>query len=354
MKKRILSVIISVCLIIISACCGFSVSAADINEGKIEIPTIDANVGDSVVVPIKITENPGIMAVTVSVTYDPSVLKYETFYYGDVFTDYTIANHKDRKLIRLVICERRNKKTDGNIISFKFKVLDNAKAELTKIGLEYSRGDFCNWNLDKIMPEVVSGGINVAFNGSNCTHKSYGEWKEVTKPVCEEVGVSERACKLCGHKELKEIPPIGHTYSDIWTVDKPATAESDGTMSRYCIRCDDYVDRINFSLEQSEKEEIKNEIWEDVTDKELGEQLFKDQNPDKELTPNKPADTDKENEDSVFNPDNILNNILSENEDTDSSIPSVAEKIAEAIPEYESIFKAFVIAVGVLLLLIIF
>ena len=356
MKKSIVSVLISVCIILMTLCGGFSTSAAEIKAGKIEIPTIDANVGDSVMVPIKIIENPGIMAVTVSITYDPSVLKYEAFYYGDVFTDYTIANHKDRSLIRLVICERRNKTTDGSIVNFKFKVLDTAKAELTKIGLEYSKGDFCNWNLDKIMPEVISGGINVAFNGKNCPHKSYGEWKEVSKPVCEEVGVSERECKLCGHKELKEISPIGHTYSDVWTIDKPATAESDGTMSRYCIRCDDYVDRVNFSLEQSEKEDIKNEMWADLSDNKVGEQLFKEQHPDEELTQNKPAENTENAEDKkpLFNTDEIINNLLPEDSDIDENTATITEIIEEAFPQFNSIIKFFTIGIVVLLMLIIF
>ena len=89
-----------------------------------------------IMIPIKIIENPGIMAVTVSITYDPTAIKYQDFYYGDIFTDYTIAVHPDRKLIRLVICERRNRTENGNIISFKFKILDEAKAELKGVTLE--------------------------------------------------------------------------------------------------------------------------------------------------------------------------------------------------------------------------
>ncbi len=298
MKKRLFFITACICLIM---CIIFSVptvSAVEIKKGIIEVATVDGNVGDEVIVPIKIKENPGIMAVTISVTYDSSALEYVSFYYGGVFNDYTVADHPTRNLIRLVICETRDKKTDGKVISFKFKIKSNAKAELTKIGIDYKLGDFCNWNLDKIMPQVVSGGVNVAFNGQNCPHKEYGDWTVVTEPVCSNVGVSERVCKLCGHKELKEIPAIGHTYSDKWTVDKPATAEKEGTMSRYCIRCDSFVDRVTFSLEQTKNENIKNEFWADVEDNKVAEQLFAEQNPGSKPTEN----SDPENTESKETP----------------------------------------------------
>ncbi len=299
MKKRILAF-----GVVLSLLCGLiilptNVSAVQINKGKIQIDTVEGVTGGDVVVPIRIIENPGIMAVTVSVTYDPNVLKYDGFYYGGVFNDYTIADHPSRKLIRVVICDTRDKTKDGKIISFKFKIAEDAKAELTKIDMQYSSGDICNWYLDKIMPEVVSGGVNVAFNGKNCTHKGlYGDWTVVSEPVCKEVGVKERVCSQCGAKDYAEIEPIGHTYSDTWTVDKPATAESDGTMSRYCIRCDDYVDRITFSLEDSEKENIDNTIWEDLDDKETGEELFKEQNPGKKPTVNSNTESTKDSNES--------------------------------------------------------
>ena len=284
--KRILSIVFIACFIIGIFCSTPTVSAADIKQGIVEVSTVEGITGEEVVVPVSIKENPGIMAVTISITYDPAALEYFSYYYGNVFNDYTVAAHPDRKLVRVVICETRNKKKDGKIISLRFKVKKDAKAELSPITVEYSRGDFCNWDLDKILPEVVSGGVEVAFNGENCPHKNYGEWSVVTEPVCKEVGVKVRTCDFCGHNDYKEIEAIGHTYSDNWTVDKPATEDSDGTMSRYCIRCDDYVDRITFSLEQSEKEEIDNTIWEDFSDKETAEEIFKEQNPGKKPTKN--------------------------------------------------------------------
>ncbi len=409
MKKRIFSICIIFCVIIGMLFSVPTVSAAEIKKGIIEIASVEGEVGEEVVVPIAIKENPGIMAVTVSITYDPEVLEYVSYYYGNVFNDYTVAAHPDRKLIRLVICDTRNKRNDGNIISFRFNVTDKAKAEFTKINLEYSKGDLCNWNLDKIMPEVVSGGVEVAFNGENCPHKKYGEWKVISEPACKEVGVNERVCDFCGHKEYKETSPIGHTYSENWTVDKPATAEKDGTMSRYCIRCDDYVDRITFSLEQSEKEEIDNIIWEDVADKETAEEIFKEQNPGKKPTQNttsikdgssskdktssgsssagkdeKPKDSSNNTEESnssekptqnpeqnpnsdekqdsstteskqeLLDTDKILEELFPEIETADGETVNVYEKLLEAFPDFEKTLKISQAFIIILLFIIVF
>ena len=156
-------------------------------------------------------------------------------------------------------------------------------------------------------------------------------------------------------RELKELKAIGHTYSDNWTVDKPATAEQEGTMSRYCIRCDDYVDRVTFTLDQSDKENIKNEIWEDIPDKNVGEEIFKEQNPGQQLTPNEPPmDSDDSGEqENIFDAENIINSILPE-DSTESDAVTVLEKIKEAIPDIETYLDIFKIAIGVLLLLIVF
>lgn len=324
--KRLFSLILTGCFIIGILCFAPTVSAADIKQGIVEVSKVNANVGEEIVVPVQIKENPGIMAITISVTYDPAALEYFSYYYGNVFNDYTVAAHPDRKLIRVVICETRNKTKNGNIISLRFKVKKEAKAQFYPITVEYSRGDFCNWDLDKIMPEVVAGGVEVAFNGENCPHKNYGEWTVVTEPVCEEVGVKVRVCDFCGHNDYKEIKAIGHTYSDVWTVDKPATAESDGTMSRYCIRCDDYVDRITFSLEQTEKEEIDNTIWEDFTDKETAEDIFEEQNPGKEPTKNSPSNKNESNSKPSADKDSSKDKVSSNTSSKDKTSSSTSSK----------------------------
>lgn len=296
MFKKILSALTVLCLVCTLFSMSFSVSAAQINKGKIEIDKVKAITGDTVVVPVRITENPGIMAITISITYNSKALTYEKFLFGEIVNDYTVVAHPDKNIIRFVNCESRNRTKTGVLVYLQFKVGENAEADFYEIDINYSAGDFCNWDLDKIMPEIVAGGVEVEFNGKNCSHKKYGEWSLSAKPSCEENGLNQRVCKTCGHIDYKETAPIGHEYSNNWTIDQPATKEEDGIMTRYCIRCDDYVDRITFSLEQSSKGEIKNEINQDIPNNKFTEEIFKEQNPDKELTTSKPASNTQKNE----------------------------------------------------------
>ena len=112
----IISLLLGVC---------FTASAADGNDGHITVDTVTAVNGDTVVVKLTMSENPGIMAMTISVTYDSSVLTYEKFYRG-YLRDYTVADHPDENLIRFVNCENGNARNNAVIVSFQFKVKDSA------------------------------------------------------------------------------------------------------------------------------------------------------------------------------------------------------------------------------------
>jgi len=400
MLKKLISFILVLCLTATLCVSGFTASAAIVNAGKIEIDRVSAVTGDTVVVPIRMTENPGIMAITISITYNSKALEYEKLLYGNIVNDYTVVAHPDKNIIRFVNCESRDRTATGALVYLQFKVKEDAEADFHEMDIEYSAGDFCNWNLDKIMPEVTPGGVEVAFNGNNCTHKKYGEWTVAAEPSCDESGLDQRVCQTCGHIDLRDNAPIGHVYSDKWTIDQPATKEQDGIMTRYCIRCDDYVDRITFSLSQSEEGNIKNEINEDVLVDDYTEEIFKEQYPDKELTDSKPAatkkednssenkdssssgsdntsssdshqssDTDSKNnvadkKDDSSKPDSnsdkkgntiteIIDSIAPEVENSAGESVSVLEKIAEVFPNFENITNAFELAIIIIILLVI-
>lgn len=248
------------CVILLFSAFMFSASAENgvDKSGNINIATVDAAVGDTVIVPVTITENPGIMAITVNFTYDSSTLEYVGYSKGNIFSDYGVKAFPEENRIRFVNCESGDKKKDGTFLSFEFKVKEDAKMGLSKIGLRYSKGDFCNYDLEKLMPTIISGGVNVAFNGSNCDHKKYDEWYEATPATCEQQGVEQRNCKTCGHTEQRKTEKLPHKYSEEWTVKTPATKDSVGYMVRYCNYCDNYTDKLEYSLEQSEDTGINN------------------------------------------------------------------------------------------------
>lgn len=258
----------------------FRAAAAE-SDGHITVSTVTAANGDSVIVMLKMENNPGIMAITVSLTYDSSALTYERYYQG-YLRDYTVADHPDQNLIRFVNCENGNNRNNGIMIGFKFKVKEDADFGFYPITVDYKQGDFCNWKLEKLMPEITSGGISIEYNGKNCSHKKYGEWETVAPPKCETAGAKQHACVKCGHIEIADIAPTGHDYSAEWTVDEPATKEKAGKMSRHCKNCDAVTDLLTFTLSEAEENGIKNEQSGEVKPSDFTDKLKKEQLPEAE------------------------------------------------------------------------
>lgn len=67
-------------------------------------------------------------------------------------------------------------------------------------------------------------------------HKD-GVWKEVKKATCTAKGSKELHCSVCDAViKTEEIPALGHQYG-AWTTTKAATALAAGTKTRTCTRC---------------------------------------------------------------------------------------------------------------------
>lgn len=381
MKKTIsLFLVLSICLSIFAF--SLNTSAAVVNKGIITIGKKSANVGDEIYIPIDISENPGIMAITISITYDSNSLEYIEFLKGRVLKDYTVADHPSKNIIRFVSCESTDKMRNGTLLTLRFKVKDNAEWDFSEISIKYSQGDFCNWYLDKIMPTIVSGGVDVAYNGTNCSHKNYGEWQTVAEPTCVSEGVKERICKKCKHVDSQKIATVGHTYPEDWTIEKAATKDKPGTMVRYCISCNSFVDRIEYTIADSEEGGFDNQIGTEIPKNDVIIDNFKEQNPDKEFTPinppfeQKPADsqnssqsttdnkTESNNptikdildglfgkEDSSDNKD-IQTDSNSDINDTTDKMAAIKAKITEVFPNHEVIKDSFKTAFIILILMI--
>ena len=268
--------VFSLCLTVPSA----SAEEADkYKDGHITIDTVSALNGDSVIVKIMMENNPGIMAMTISITYDSSALEFERYYWG-YLGDYTVVDHPDKNLIRFVNCETRNYYENEKMISLQFKVREDADFGFYPIDIEYKSGDFCNWKLEKFMPAVTAGGVEVLYTGENCSHKNYSEWTVATEAWCTEPGAKQRVCEKCGHVELGEIPPIGHDFAPEWTIDEQATENTPGKMSRHCTRCDAVTDVLTFTLEQSEDNGLDNETGTVVKPSDITDDLMEEQLPD--------------------------------------------------------------------------
>lgn len=243
----------------------FTVSAAAETEPVIIVSSNTAKKGEEASILLSISNNPGIMAITVSVTYDPDSLEYIS-YAGGILSDYTVADHPEKGYIRFVCCESGDISENGVLVTFNFKVKETAGSGLHKIDIDYSKGDFCNWDEELIMPEIISGGITV--EDEKCGHK-YSEWETVIAASCETIGKMQRTCSACGITEQKDISATGHSFNDFWTVDSPATNSQKGQMSRHCTVCGVKTDIKEFSSEQVKEYDLPKKQGEAVSPNEF-------------------------------------------------------------------------------------
>lgn len=263
--KRLLSILF--CIIINVSMCCFSVSAAEEKTFELTLSATTAVPGDTVVFNLDVKNNPGIMAATFTLHYDPEVLEYEKYIAGILSRD-TSARHDG--YVSFVFCGASDRVGDGTLYGFQFKVKDTAKAGFSAVTIknihssQYGdslKGCFANWIGDRLLPTITSGGVDIGYTGSNCDHK-FGEWETVVPAGCKTAGVRSHICAVCGHNAQEEIPAIGHIYEENWTIDRAATSLNDGVMSRHCTGpgCESTDSQLVFTLRDAEGNGFSNTV----------------------------------------------------------------------------------------------
>lgn len=222
--------------------------------------------GDFVVVKVMMSENPGIMAMTFTVSYDSDALTFVKYSVGK-WNDYTIVDHPDKGYVSFVNCELKNRKYNGAIFTVQFVVNDTAKPgkhdfKIMNIHPEkYGdalNGCFATKEHTPITPTIINGSVTIGKTCSNSGH-TFEDFKTTLAPTCIATGLKTRSCTVCGHTESEELKEIDHVYDNDWTVDVVATAEQTGIMSRHCKNCSAVTDKVYYSLEESKENEIENE-----------------------------------------------------------------------------------------------
>ncbi len=237
----------------------FAFTAAAATTPNISLSNVKAMPGEAVTIDIKISNNPGIMAMSFCITYDKTAFEY-TGYNKGYLSKYTIKDHADKGQVAFVNDEAGDKANDGTILSVKFNVKDNAAPGKHTITIANQNREkhgnrlhnsFSNSNLKYIVPTVTAGSITVGETCENAGHK-YGEWQIISPADCTNTGSKTHSCIRCNnHTETVEIP-ITHDFEDEWTVDKAATPTEDGIMSRHCKLCNAVTDTFTFTYEEVE------------------------------------------------------------------------------------------------------
>lgn len=253
MKKTKIIASLFLCIILCASMCTTALAAPTPN---IKISNEAAMAGNEVTISVSITGNPGIMAMTFSITYDKSQFEFIDVTKGFVSTP-VYKNHSDKGYVAFSISETSDKTASGNIISIKFKIKDNAKPGKYTIALgnpNYEKyganidNCFSNSKQDLIVPKITNGSITVESECDRIGH-NFGGWTVTDKPSCTKEGLKIRTCARCGSIEEVTLP-FNHDVEKEWTVDKAATPDENGIMSRHCKLCEERFDEITFTYEE--------------------------------------------------------------------------------------------------------
>lgn len=77
---------------------------------------------------------------------------------------------------------------------------------------------------------------NMTFHAIDGDSHDYANWKVVKEATCEEEGLKEGACSICGTKGTEVIPAKGHSF-DEGVITKEPTTKEDGIKTYTCSVC---------------------------------------------------------------------------------------------------------------------
>lgn len=212
-NKKILRRLQSICLsllLILSMFSAMPVHAAGITE--VIFGEVTAKVGDEVIVPVSVKNNPGIASFRFRVSYDTDVFEFISATEGSLLTLGTLSSttNADAKTMTFQWFAEENIYGDGEFVQLKFKVLKSDIGDHS-FNVTYLENDIVNDNLESIPFEVNNVKIIII-----CTSHTYDNDCDTECNVCHETrtinhtydGDCDTECNIC--HETRTAP---HRYS---------------------------------------------------------------------------------------------------------------------------------------------
>lgn len=161
--KKIISLLLSV-FMILSTISPLSVTA-EIDSPTITVGSVTDVAGSTVIIPVTVENNPGILGATLQLTYDEGLTLVDATN-GDAFSvlDLTKPQTYDSpcKFVWDELDVAPEDVKDGTILNLEFAVSENAiSGKEYKIGLSYSKNSIVDRDLNSIDVTIVNGSINV-------------------------------------------------------------------------------------------------------------------------------------------------------------------------------------------------
>ena len=131
-----------------------------VDKGNVTIGNFEGKTGDVIDVPIKLSENPGILAGMFIFEYDSKALEYVDYEQGDILDEYEVNATAGKVACVISSSALEDSKKNGTIITLQFKVKDGAaKGDYI---IKYSdESQISNLNEEWIKPQISDGKITV-------------------------------------------------------------------------------------------------------------------------------------------------------------------------------------------------
>ena len=229
MKKLISFIVIAAMLI---GC--FTVGAIASGTPTMTVSSENAKPGDTVTVKFSIANNPGVMALSVPVSYDTARLESPTFTESGM-TGWTFGT--------VALWDASSNSTfEGTMFEITFHVKDDAANGIAVVSI--GAVEAMNIDEEEIAFSVVSGGVEVK---APHTH----EWDNgtITTPAtCTTDGVKTFTCSGCDEIKTETVPALGHNWSE-WTVTTEASCSAKGTETRVCANDESHTETRDIAID---------------------------------------------------------------------------------------------------------
>lgn len=211
--------ILYVSMILIVLCSLFVVPVHAAEGGSLRLTSASGNPGDTITLQVNLNSNPGLVTMTIKVSYDTSVIQLINVSDTGLLVGAQLnTRYSSPYTISWVdgATTNNNNKT-GTIAIFTFKILDSAAAGDSKVTLQFIDSYDTDYNENSF--SVSSGKVTV-----NCNH-SYGKWDDAGN------GQHTRICSACS-----DIDSNNHIWSNGVVTKHPSCKES-GVKTYMCTIC---------------------------------------------------------------------------------------------------------------------
>lgn len=240
-RGKLISFVFAAAMLV--TCC-FGTNTADVyaagGEGSITAGSVSGKPGETVTIPVTVTENPGLVSMYISVNYDEglTLTKVED---TKLFTDAVHGKDLTENPYKMnwdMSLSDANITDTGIIANLTFKIDEDAVGGDYKVWITYEAGNIIDYDLNDVVFNCIEGKVTV-ITQENCNHK-YTDYTSDNNATCTKNGTKTAECDNgCGAKNTIEDTgsKLSHKLGD-WKVTKKATTTSTGEKVRECSSCD--------------------------------------------------------------------------------------------------------------------